>query len=296
LLADDTPLLAAGAGAVAFSDHTGIGGSFAHNGVNALTRAYAENTVLVASGIQVQASTADTLLTFSDGGSAAPVGLAVAGSVNLNRTARLTEAALGANVVATATGALSDPALPRAHPGAPAGVLDPAGVVVQADSTLRVVSKAGASAATRQGLLAAGAAADLGDLANAAYAYVGDQATVTAVNDVQILAATHEDVRSVAASMAQGGQGASNRLYRNDGSASPFQGTAGEDAGGRGTRTTSAALGDLDGDGSSTAATSTTAPATSAPAPRWGRFSASLATPSRTWPRPRRTPTPSCPT
>ncbi len=225
--ATDTPVTSASAGAVAFGNHFGIGGAFANNGIDALTRAYTEYTRLNADDITTQATANDTLLTFSDGGAGTKASIAVAGSVNDTTANTLTEAALGAGTVAVAGN----------------------NIVIDAEGNLQSVSSAGASSASNVGFLAVGAALDLGTIQNGANAFVGSAADVTTPNDLHPNAATVENVLSVSAATADGGAGPQNRLYRNSGQPDPFAGVAGEDAGGRDTLTTAVALGDLNNDG-----------------------------------------------
>src|SRR5262249_12480855 len=97
--------------------------------------------------------------------------------------------------------------------------------------------------------VAVAAALDLGTIRIGAQAFVGEGAFVVTPKDFVIDAHTNEEVLSIVASMTAGGAGPHNRVYRNNGSATPFSGVAGEDARGRDVITTSVALGDVNGDG-----------------------------------------------
>ncbi len=121
---------------------------------------------------------------------------------------------------------------------------------LHADSTLRTLSAAGAASQLGTGIGAFGAALDLGTLGNAAYAYIGDEASVNLPEDVVVRADTHEEILSVVAATAELTNGPDNRLYLNNGTAAPFSGaTPGIDVGGDETLTSDVALGDIDGDG-----------------------------------------------
>ncbi len=123
-------------------------------------------------------------------------------------------------------------------------------ITLDADSTLRTVSAAGAAAQATPsaGLGAFGAALDLGTLGNAAYAYIGDNATVT-TRQLEVRADTHEDILSVVAAMSELADGPANQLYRNNGTSAPFSGVDGDDIGGGEIITSDVALGDIDNDG-----------------------------------------------
>src|SRR5262249_41845668 len=84
LRATDTPLLLAGAGAVAFGNHFGIGGALARNGLNSLISAYTQDATLRTTDVVLQATTQNSVVAFSDGGSGTKASIAVAGSVNMN--------------------------------------------------------------------------------------------------------------------------------------------------------------------------------------------------------------------
>jgi hypothetical protein len=227
LQATDAPHLVAGAGAVAFGNHLGIGGALARNALDGLTRAYTQDTTLDTTNVSLLATDVKSLLAFSDGGSGSKANVAVAGSVNWTDVRTLAEAALGARSLVPSVDHLA----------------------ITANGDLLLVSSAGASSAANQGFLAVGAAVDIGSIVNGAYAFVGEEASLATPNDVHLAAATHERVLSVAASMADAGDGPQNRLYRNNGTAAPFAGVSGTDVGGRDTLTSTVALGDIDGDG-----------------------------------------------
>ncbi|MCA9184769.1 MAG: VCBS repeat-containing protein, partial [Planctomycetales bacterium] len=226
LNATDAPQLVSGAGAVTFGNHFGIGGAFAYNGQDAVTRSYVQDATIQSQDAQILSQSTDSVITVSNGGSGAKNSVAVAGSVNFHNVNNLAEAAVG----------------DRAH----ANVDD---LNIRSHSTLNSSSNAGASAAISHGFLSVGAALDLGSLGNAAHAYVGNEASVTTETPVNIHADTNENIVSVVASMASAGEGPQNRLYRNNGTSGPLSGVAGENIGGDDTITTSMALGDIDGDG-----------------------------------------------
>ncbi|MCI0582130.1 MAG: FG-GAP-like repeat-containing protein, partial [Chloroflexi bacterium] len=270
-------LLAASAGAVAFGNHLGIGGAFAHNGLQQTTRAFTQDATVEAGSLVVRADAAEQLLTFSDGGSRAPASASVAGSVNLNRLTNVTEAALRERTVAESGG----------------------DVLVEAHDVTNVVSVAGASSASTHGFLSAGAAVDLGFFDKSARAFVAGvadplltqrraslqaaigaesdlqrkaqleaelaaldsefedeleraalgAARLQAAGDVQVLSTSDDKVLSVSASMAETtGTGEATRVYRNNRTAAPFAGVTGQDVTGDKDLTTAVALGDLDGD------------------------------------------------
>src|SRR5206468_3904313 len=103
-----------------------------------------------------------SILAYSAGGTGTKADLAIPGSVNHNDVNALAEAALGTNTLA------------------PAGDQ----ITLDAHGELTVLSDAGVSAATGQGFLAVGAAADLGSLTNAAHAYIGAGANVSTPHDL----------------------------------------------------------------------------------------------------------------
>jgi len=226
LAAQDRPSLGAAAGAVVVGDNSGIGGSLAYNGQDAVTRAYTQDTSLQAARLVIDADAVDTVSSFSRGSSGANLVLSVAGSVNFHNVSTTAEAALGARTIA------------------PIPV-----IVLEADGTLRSRSSAGAASREAVGVGAFGAALDLGSLGNAAYAYIGDDASVDTDQDVQVNADTYEDIVSVVAATSALRNGQDNRLYLNNGTATPFPGVWGHNVGGDQAITSDVALGDIDGDG-----------------------------------------------
>src|SRR5262249_14787999 len=123
-------------------------------------------------------------------------------------------------------------------------------VLVQSAATLSGVADAGAAAGSTNGFLAVGAAVNLGTLVNDARAFIGPQALVVSAGDVRVRADADEDVTTVAATLQENhGLGEHNRLYRNNGSPSPFAGVFGTDVSKDDLLTSSMALADLDGDG-----------------------------------------------
>ena len=64
----DAPMAVAGAGAVAFGNTISIGGAFARNGVDSISRAYTQDTILDATSLFLQANTDTHGLAFADGG------------------------------------------------------------------------------------------------------------------------------------------------------------------------------------------------------------------------------------
>ena len=114
---------------------------------------------------------------------------------------------------------------------------------------MSVVSNAGASSESTDGFAAFGTALDIGSISNDSHAFVGTGSYVVTPNDLHVNAKSNEQVLSVSAALADGGSGTQNRLYINNGTAAPFAGVAGQDAGGRDTLTSSVAIGDLNGDG-----------------------------------------------
>ncbi|MHC4507326.1 MAG: FG-GAP-like repeat-containing protein, partial [Planctomycetota bacterium] len=228
LEATDAPFVTAGAGAVVYGDHVGLGGSFARNGLFATTRAFTQDTRVETPDIDLLANATPQVLAFSDGGSGSKRLLDIAGSVNKNDVRNVAEAALHNRTNAFVTG----------------------DVLLQGTATLAGVSDAGAASRNTNGFASFGAAVDLGELINEARAFVGPDARVTAEGDVHIHANAEENLLTVAASyVAADGDGQNNGLYRNDGDASPFSSTSREDIDQFPLLTTSVALADLDGDG-----------------------------------------------
>lgn len=225
--ASATTQMQVAAGAIAFGNHVGLGGSFAQNSAAHQTVATTQDANLQAASLSMNAATADTFINVSNGGSGA-ADASVAGSVNVEKTDNVTQAALGARSQADITGAVD----------------------IQAGDTTTVHSVAGASSASNDAFLAIGAAVDLGFINKKAQAFVGDNSALTAGGIVNIHSTTHDNIESVAAAQATSkGVGEPSRLYKNGG-ATPFtSATAAKNVTDPDQRVTSMALGDLDRDG-----------------------------------------------
>ncbi len=84
LTGSDTPTLIAGAGAVAFGNDAGIGGSFAANDLSQTTQALTQNAVIKnTANVSLYATANVEFVTLSNGASGAKQAASVAGSVNL---------------------------------------------------------------------------------------------------------------------------------------------------------------------------------------------------------------------
>ena len=179
-----------------------------------------------ATSLTMKAATADTFINVTDGGASA-TDASVAGSVNVEKTDNLTQAALGARSHADITGAVD----------------------IIADDTTTVHSVAGASSASTDAFLAIGAAVDLGFITKQAQAFVGGQSALTAGGIVRVNATTHDDIESVSAAQATStGIGQPSRFYKNGGTTPFTQATTAKNVTDTDQLVTSMALGDIDGD------------------------------------------------
>jgi hypothetical protein len=176
--ADNTSKRIASAGAVAFGVPAAIGGSFGFNDLGDTTKAFVDPGTFTGTDLSVIANSTDVILTVSAGGGASPLGVAVAGSVNVNLITNDTEAFIGDGFVVNASG----------------------NVTVRSSLNVSLTSVAGASAIS--GYVPVGAAIDLDFVNDKSYAYVSGTASVTAGGNVIVIAGAADKILSVASSRA----------------------------------------------------------------------------------------------
>lgn len=225
--ASDFQELEAAAGAVGYGNHVGMAGALAHNGSARTVRAFTQDTALEAGNLTLRAAGTDTFVAFADGGAGANATAALAGSVTLNRTFNTAEALVGDRTHVDATGAVD----------------------VRSEHSGHYAANAGGDATGTNTVLAVGAAFDISALDNTARASVGE-AEVNAGGNTQVQAQSSDVVDSVTAARAESAEeGEAVRLYRGDGTATPFAGATGEEIGGRNDFVRDVVFADLDGDG-----------------------------------------------
>lgn len=236
LVSASSPLLIAAAGATASGNHVGLGGSFAGNWVTNVVRAVLGDGTILVGSITLLADSHPVLISFTDGTATSTATLSVGGSVNLNVADNLAQASFGDRTTLTTA---PNPLTPGVRGDA----------VADADSSVSVISDAGAAAFTVHGLVVAGAALDLATIRHAADATVG-AGTQLLVGRLTLHAFTVADLSQFAAATSVAAvAGEPTRVYRNRGPPAFLDAaTTGEDAG-RADLTTSVALGDLNGDG-----------------------------------------------
>ncbi len=184
LNAENDPFLLAIAGSVAVSDHLGIGGSYSHNDLDLITKAWTARAGITSGGADLKAIADDKMITIAAGGAGSKKGLSVAGSANFNRVINDTGAGLGDGTVLTSTG----------------------DVTVEARAAHDIISVAGAVSGSKKA--GVGAAIDLGFVNNTVRAYAGKGTEISAdTGNVSLKASSDEDIISVAACLAIGGEG-----------------------------------------------------------------------------------------
>ena len=178
--ATGTSLFIAAAGAVAYGNHVGIGGSAAIDNLQKTTKAYTQDVTIKAGNIVILATSVATLVAVAAGGGGSAESASVAGSVNLNSLSNDTEAYLGNGTNATTT---------------------TGGIAIDAANTLNTVTVAGVVAAGL-GSAAVGAALDLGFYSSTVLAFIGGTASVSTAGNITVFASTDEPIRSVGAALA----------------------------------------------------------------------------------------------
>ena len=184
----DDLLMVAGAGAVAYGKHLGIGGSYAHNDLDQITDAYTDNIIIsplspqMPPDLKIYAHAEDnTVVTVAVGGAGAKKIAAVAGSVTNNPLDIVTHACLGNGTV----------------------VQDARDITVQAEHRALVVSVAGSVAvAYGDAVVGVGAAVTLGFIDSTVDAWIAATADVHQTRDLQVLSSQEMDTFSLAASLA----------------------------------------------------------------------------------------------
>ena len=184
LTSSDTPTLIGGAGAVAFGNDAGIGGSFAANDLSQTTQALTQNAVIKnTANVSLNATANVTFITLSNGASGAKSDASVAGSVNLELLNGVVTAALGNGTTTNVTG----------------------NILIQANNTLTVMSDAGATSQINSNSAAVGAALDFGTYNETVEAYLGN-GTTNAAGNISVFASSAEKIDSISAALVQASQ------------------------------------------------------------------------------------------
>ncbi len=184
LTASDTPTLIAGAGAVAFGNDIGIGGSFAANDLSQTTQALTQNAIIKnTANVNLYATANVAFVTLSNGASGAKTSASVAGSVNLEILNGVVTAALGDGTTTNVTGS----------------------ILIEATNTLTVMSDAGATSQIDSNSPAVGAALDFGTYNETVEAYLGN-GTTDASGNISVFSSSAEKIDSISASLVQAAQ------------------------------------------------------------------------------------------
>ena len=177
--ADSNPLLVSAAGGFAFADdQVAIGGTYAHNQFDQVTRAFVENATINGGDLTVDAHTDNTVLGIAASGAGSKDDGAIAGGVNLNLFDQNTQAYIGDHAEIT----VDD-------------------MTVTAENETLIIPIAGAIAISAGGSFGIGANAALLFSDSQTKAWIADEANVMNTGDARVFAENDVEVVSVSASV-----------------------------------------------------------------------------------------------